>query len=227
MDEDEVAWRLLEWLLQNLTPETIVGIVLAVLVVGAIGVAGAGLLFVLFRRHPRMRRTLMRLRAERATSGAEAEIIDLRLDLHAALESARRAVASVDEAGALAGDLPSLLQRLEQAADRLDRQLGALEQSVDEFTTPRAVAPARRRVGEVIGVARDVRRAAFAALDVTSAGEIQALTRDVEREVVWVQAGVEAMSDLLEPDRGPDRTERRRLAGAGRPPHQGERRRRD
>ena len=227
MDEDEVAWRLLEWLLQNLTPETVIGIVLAILVVGAVGAAGAGLLFVLFRRHPRVRRARMRLRAEHASSGAEAEIIDLRLDLHEELESARRAVASVDEAGALAGDLPALLQRLEQVADRLDRHLGALEQSVDESTTPRTLAPVRRRVGDVIGVARDVRRAAFAALDVTSAGEIQVLTRDVEREVAWVKDGVEAMSDLLEPDRGPDRTERRRLAGAGEPSHQGERRRRD
>lgn len=224
MDEDEVAWRLLEWLLQNLSPETVIGIVLVILVVGAVGAAGAGLLFVLFRRHPRMRRALMRLRAEHASSGAEAEIIDLRLGLHQELESARRAVASVDEAGALAGDLPALLQRLEQAADRLDRHLGALQRSVDESTTPRALTPVRRRVGDVIGVARDVRRAAFAALDVTSAGEIQALTRDVEREVTWVQDGVEAMSDLLEPDRGPDRTERRRLDGAG---GQGERRRRD
>lgn len=206
MDEDEVAWRLLEWLLQNLTPETIVGIVLAILVVGAVGAAGAGLFFVLFRRHPRVRRTLLRLRAERASSGAEEEIIQMRLDLHAAIESARRAVASIDEAGALAGDLPTLLQRLEQTADRLDRQLGALEHSVDEFTTPRAITPVRRRVGDVIGVARDVRRAAFAALDVTSAGEIQALTRDVEREVTWVQDGVQAMNDLLEPDR----SERRR-----------------
>ena len=206
MDEDEVAWRLLEWLLQNLTPETIVGIVLAIVVVGAVGAVGAGIFFVLFRRHPRVRRTLLRLRAERASSGAEEEIIQMRLDLHAAIESARRAVASIDEAGALAGDLPTLLQRIEQTADRLDHQLGALERSVDELTTPRALAPVRRRVGDVIGVARDVRRAAFAALDVTSAGEIQALTRDVEREVTWVQDGVQAMNDLLEPDR----SERRR-----------------
>lgn len=210
MDEDEVVWRLLEWLLQNLTPESVVGIVLAILVVGAIGVVGGGLFFVAFRRHPRVRRTLMRLRAERASSGAEAEIIELRLDLHAAIESARRAVASVDEAGALAGDLPALLQRLEQTADRLDRQLGTLEQAVDEFTTPRALAPVRQRVGDVIGVARDVRRAALATVDVTSAGEIQALTRDVEREVTWVQDGVEAMNDLLDPDRGLDRVRRRR-----------------
>lgn len=201
MDEDEVVWRLLDWLLRNLTPADVVGIVMAVLAVAAVAVAVAGLVFLLFRRHPRIRRAILRARAEHASSGAEAEIIDMRLHLREELVSARRAVESLDDAGALAGDLPMLLQRLERSAESLDRYLDALESSVDEWTTPRELETVRRQVREAVGAARDVRGAAFAVLDVTRAGEIQALTRDVEREVAWVQAGVEAMDDLIEPDR--------------------------
>ena len=201
MDEDAILWWLLEWLSRNLTPGDVLGVILALLLAVATVALVAALALVAFRRHPKVRRAVLRLRAEHLASGLEADVIDLRLDLHDELARARRAVASLDTAGALAGDLPDLLQRLEQAADRLDRYLRVLERSPEDGAAYRAVVAARRRVADVVVAARDIRRAALAALDVTSTGEISDLTRDVEREVAWVQTAVEAMDGLLESER--------------------------
>lgn len=206
MDEDEGGWRLLAWLLQNLTPEAIVAIVLVVVVVAAVAAIAVGLVALRYRRHPRLRRAISELRAEHAASGAEADLIALRLELREALDAARRAVASLDKDAALGGDLPALLDRLDQTTQRLDRHLGVLEGSVDEWTTPRELAPVRRRVREAVGAARDIQRAALAALAASSAGEVRALTQEIEREVTWVHDGVEAMGELL----GPERRRRRR-----------------
>ena len=197
MDEDVVVWWLLQWLSQVLTPELVIGIVLAVLLVGAVVMVAGSAVFVRYRHHPRVRRAILRLRAEHVSSGPQAEVIDLRLHLRDELEAARRAVASAEAAGELAGDLPALFQRLELAADRLDHSLRVLERSVEDDAAYRPVGSARRRVADVVTAARDIRRAAITALDVTATGEIQTLTRDIEREVAWVQSGVEAMGDLL------------------------------
>ena len=199
LDEDVVVWWLLQWLIQILTPELVIGIVLALLLVVAAGAVLIGVIFLRYRRHPRVRRAILRLRAEHLSSGLQADVVDLRLHLRDELADARRAVASIGAAGELAGDLPDLLERLEQTADRLDQYLRVLERSAEDDAAYRFVAAARRRVADVVVAARDIRRAAIATLDVTTTGEIQTLTRDVEREVAWVQSGVEAMGDLLAP----------------------------
>lgn len=206
MDEDEVVWWLLDWLSRILTPELVVSVVPTVLVVGAALVVVLGTAFLFYRRHPRVRRMILRLRAEHASSYAQSDVIDLRLHLWDELVAARRAVASIEGVGELAGDLPSLLGRLEQAAERLDRSLRVLERSVEDDPSYRSMESARRRVADVVVAARNIRRAALATLDVTTTGEIQVLTRAVEEEVAWVQSGVEAMGDLL----GPERIETRR-----------------
>ena len=214
LDEDVVVWWLLQWLSQILTPELIIGVVLALLLVVAVVAVLIAVTFLRYRRHPNVRRAILRLRAEHFSSGLQAEVIDLRLDLHDELADARRAVASVGAAGELAGDLPDLLERLEQTADRLDGHLRLLERSAEDRAAYRSVAAARRRVAEVVAAARDIRRAAVAALDVTATGEIQTLTRAVEREVAWVQSGVEAMGELLAPT--PPHAERGRSIAGGR-----------
>ncbi len=200
LDEDAVLWWLLQWLSQVLTPELIIGIALALLLVVAVAVVVIAVAFLRFRRHARVRRAILRLRAEHVSSGLEAEVVDLRLHLQDEMARAQRAVASIDAAGALAGDLPDLLQRLEQAAERLDRYLRVLERSEEDRAAYRSVEAARRRVADVVAAARDIRRAAVAALDATAAGEIQTLTSTIEREVAWVQSGVQAMGDLLGPE---------------------------
>lgn len=200
MDEDAAVWWLLQWLSQVLTPELVIGIGLALLFAVVAAVVVIAVAFVRYRRHPRARRAMLRLRAEHLPSSLEADVVELRLHLQDELASARRAVASIDAAGALAGDLPALLQQLEQAADRLDRSLRVLERSVEDDAAYRSMTSAQRRVADVVAAARDVRRAATAAQDVTSTGEIQTLTRAVEREVAWVRSGVEAMDDLLAPE---------------------------
>ena len=210
MDEDAVAWWLLQWLAQNLTPELVVGIVAVVVLAVAVGAVLAAVTFLRFRRHPKLQRAILRLRAEHMSSGLEAEIIDMRLHLREAMADARHAVESSREAGALAGDLPDILDRLEQAAARLDGHLRLLERSEEGRAAYRSVSAAERQVADVVTAARDIRQAAIAALNVASAGEVQGLTRAVEREVAWVQSAVGAMDELLGPAprrilRGPSR----------------------
>ena len=199
MDEDVVVWWLLQWLSQILTPELVIGMVLALLLVVCAGAVLIAVIFLRYRRHPRVRRAILRLRADHLSSGLQAEVIDLRLHMRHEMAEARRAVASIGAAGELAGDLPDLLERLEQTTDRLDEYLRLLERSTEDDAAYRSVAAARRRVTEVVAAAWDIRRAAIAALDVTTTGEIETLTRAVEREVAWVQSGVEAMGELVAP----------------------------
>ena len=204
MDEDAIVWLLLQWLVQNVTPQFVVGIALVV-VVGAV-VAAVALLS--FRRHPTLQRAILHVRAEHASSDLEAHVIDLRLNLREEVADARRAVESSHAAGALAGDLPHLLDRLEQAARRLDGHLRLLERSEESRAAYRAVRAAERQVADTVTAARDLRHAAIAALDVTSASEVQGLLREVEREVTWVQDAVGAMDDLT--GTTPRRASRRR-----------------
>jgi hypothetical protein len=199
VDEDVVVWWLLEWLFQNVTPALVVQLLAVVIIAVAVGTALIAVGLLRYRRHPRVRRLMLRLRAEHASSGFEAEVIDLRLHLQEEMADARRAVEAARAAGELVGDLPDLLTRLEMAADRVDKYLRLLQRSADDRLAHRSLRPARRQVGDVVAAARDLRRAAIAALDVRTAGELQVLTRAVEQEVSWVQSGVEAIDELLEP----------------------------
>jgi hypothetical protein len=217
VDEDAVVWWLLQWLAQHLTPELVVGIVVVVVLVVAVGAVLAAGILLRFRRHPKLQRAMLRLRAEHLSSGLEAEVIDVRLHLREEMADARRAVGSSRSAGALAGDLPDLLDRLEQAAERLDGHLRLLERSEESRASYRAVRAAERQVADVVTAARDIRQAAIAALGATSAGEVQGLMRAVEREVAWVQDAVGAMDELVGPS--PTRASRdpSRAGGRDRP----------
>lgn len=187
---------MLEWGSQFLTPGLVGSVLLGLLALLAVVAVIALLLFLRFRRHRGLRRTVLRLRADYAESGPRAEVIDLRLHLQEELGDTRRSVRELGGAGALAGDLPDLFERLERSAERLDRYLQVLERTIEAGGGYGSLVAARERVTDVIDALRDLQRAALAALDVTTTSELQGLMQDVEREVDWVQSGVEALHEL-------------------------------
>ena len=169
---------------------------LLLLLIGLVLVAGRRLLarprFLLFRGHPKVRRAVLRLRGEDAEPGLSADVLDLRLHIQEQLASTRRAVAAAAGNSPLHTDPSELLERLQAAAAGLDSYLRMLEARA----RPQEVWSAFERTGPLVAAARDLRWAATAAPGATSRGEVDALMRDVERNVQWVQDGVDDLQEL-------------------------------
>ena len=196
------------------TPE-LLGAALVVLLIAALAVVVLAVVaFLALRRRPNFRRAALRWRSEYVASGPVAAVLDLRLAVQDELVDARRSVAAARKAGDLVGDLPDVLERLQRSAERLDVYLEQLERDLEGGGNPRRIVDAREQADQVIRAARDVRRAALTALDATTMEEVRVLTRDVRREVEWVQDGVDALAELGgQPDRGRGRRDRERPSG--------------
>jgi hypothetical protein len=179
----------------SMTFSTLTDLLLPLLALVALG--GIAFLLVLFRSR-RLRRAVLRLRADFAEDGPHAEVLDMRVDIQDELRAARRAVEAA-EGNALASDLPELLARLESAGSRLDAELRILEQ--DEWPSRGAMRSARERVGQLISSARRVRSAASATLASANRGELNQVHDDVARKVRWVRDGIDALDELDSPRR--------------------------
>ncbi len=125
--------------------------------------------------------------------GPRREIALLRRELTAAVTSTPQAVAMVRASAGVVGELPQLTRRLERVATTLDAELRLLTNEPDTAEVARVLPAARARVGDVVRVARTIRRAASAGLGAQSEGDVRALSADVDREVTALAAGVQRL----------------------------------
>lgn len=99
-----------------------------------------------------------RLRARSYGIGPAAEVARLRLDLAAALDDVRRALACAGHARVPVGDAPALVRRLEAAAVGVDAELRTAALERDPARLAAVLPIVRSRVSSVSASAASVRR---------------------------------------------------------------------
>lgn len=186
----------LPWWAPFVTPQLIATVLIAALVLLVIaGVAGL-IAYRRLRHDPRIGRAKLMLTEQYGAPGPRRNLAQLRLRLDEAVRGARRAVATLDASGGPQGELASLVQRLERAARALDAQLRLMASEPDDATLRDFLRPARDRVEELEEIVGRIRTAVFASLNGEMDATVSQLTADVDREVLALQAGVDALRGL-------------------------------
>jgi hypothetical protein len=150
----------------------------------------------LLRRRLRLEQRMRTVKVWITPPGGRREVAALRRELAEAVGATPRAVAVVQRASGVVGDLPQLARRLRGVAATLDAELELLGGEPDPRELARMLPPARARVGDVARVARSIRRAAAAGLDAGRAGELRQLNADVDQEIAALASGIETLLDL-------------------------------
>ncbi|MCL5957749.1 MAG: hypothetical protein M1358_00270 [Chloroflexi bacterium] len=128
--------------------------------------------------------------------GPRREVVRLRVQLTREVRGARKALSTIDANGATRGELAILVRRLERLAQTLDSQLRLLSCEPDEEMLRGFLRLARQRVEEFVGATRRIRQVALAVLGGETDDTLHRLTSDVDREVLALQAGVDALQAL-------------------------------
>lgn len=165
-----------------------------VLTVSALVVVLLGLLA--YKLICRTGRVWLAVRAAFVPPGPHREVIQLRVQLSKEVLGSRRALATLDNRRAIRGELEILVRRLEQVARTLDTQLRLLSGEPDDNLLREFLPPARVRVGEIVGSSRRIRQITIAMLGGETDDTLHELTSDVDREVLALQAGVDALRAL-------------------------------
>jgi hypothetical protein len=150
----------------------------------------------LLRRRLRLEQRVRTVKVWVTPPGGRREVAALRRELAEAVGATPRAVAVVQRASGVVGDLPQLARRLRRVAATLDAELVLLGGEPDPRELARMLPPARARVGDVARVARSIRRAAAAGLDAGRAGELRQLNADVDQEIAALASGIETLLEL-------------------------------
>jgi hypothetical protein len=150
----------------------------------------------LLRRRLRLEQRVRTVKVWITPPGGRREVAALRRELAEAVGATPRAVAVVQRASGVVGDLPQLARRLRRVAATLDAELVLLGGEPDPRELARMLPPARARVGDVARVARSIRRAAAAGLDAGRAGELRQLNADVDQEIAALASGIETLLEL-------------------------------
>lgn len=145
------------------------------------------------RRDPRWNRTTLAVREKCTVPGPRRDLVQLRLRLGDAVASARQSVAVIAAHGGVQGELMALVRRLDLVAASLDTQLHLMQSETNGPILRELIAPAHARVAEIEGIARHIRTAAYATVGDDMDYTVAAITADVEREVIALQAGVSTL----------------------------------
>lgn len=184
------------WWLALLTPDLVIAVLGALLVVLVIAAIVGLLLYRRARRDGRWSPLVLALRLETTPPGPRREILKLRLRLQRALYRARRAVATSAREGRPVGDLAGLLERAERAAAIIDQDLRILGPDDDRVTLRDRLGVARSRVEEFEQVTSRLAETASLALGGEVDGSLAELRSDADRELVALRAGVDSLDRI-------------------------------
>ena len=184
------------WWLALLTPDLVIAIVGALLVVVLLGALVGFGLYWRARRDGRWSPLVLAFRLETAPPGPRREVLKLRLRLQRALYRARRAVATSAKEGRPVGDLANLLQRAERAAGIIDQDLLILGPDDDRASVRERLGVARSRVDEFEQVTSRLAETASLALGGEVDGTLSELRTDADRELIALRAGVESLDRI-------------------------------
>jgi hypothetical protein len=132
--------------------------------------------------------------------GPQKDACRLRLQLSREIRDSKRALAALKANGTTQGELPFLVRRLEVVGHTLDSQLQLLQSESDPEILYEFLRPARARVADLVRAGRRIRHVAVVILGGETDGRLAQLTGDVEREVLALQAGVDALRALTSGD---------------------------
>ena len=189
------------WWLTLLTPDLVIAVLGALLVVVLIVAIVGLILYRRARRDGRWSPLVLGLRLETTPPGPRREVLKLRLRLQRALYRARRAVATSAKEGRPVGDLAGLLERAERAAAIIDQDLRILGPDDDRVTLRERLGVARSRVDEFEQVTSRLAETASLALGGEVDGTLDELRSDADRELVALRAGVESLDRVGAEDR--------------------------
>lgn len=184
------------WWLSLLSPELVLAVLGALLVVLVIAAIVGLLLYRRARRDGRWSPLVLALKLETTPPGPRREILKLRLRLQRALYRARRAVATSAREGRPVGDLAGLLERAERAAAIIDQDLRILGPDDGRLTLRERLGVARSRVDEFEQVTSRLAETASLALGGEVDGSLAELRSDADRELVALRAGVDSLDRI-------------------------------
>jgi len=184
------------WWLTLLTPDLVIAVLGALLVIFVIAAIVGLLLYRRARRDGRWSPLVLGLKLETTPPGPRREILRLRLRLQLALYRARRAVATSAREGRPVGDLAGLLERAERAAAIIDQDLRILGPDDDRVTLRDRLGVARSRVDEFEQVTSRLAETASLALGGEVDSSLAELRSDADRELVALRAGVDSLDRI-------------------------------
>ncbi|MGY4857056.1 hypothetical protein [Cryobacterium sp. AP23] len=153
---------------------------------------------VLIRRIRRSRTVTSSVLRTRAlvSVGRQHEVHTLRLRLADTLASGRAALDLAGSNGSQLGELHRLYDRIRSDATTLDAQLLLLLSERDAVVLAESIPVAGRRVDQVAWLVRRLRSAVAAGLGDRTDDSLAALTDDLDREIVALDAGLRELHTL-------------------------------
>ncbi|MCU1444855.1 hypothetical protein [Cryobacterium sp.] len=168
----------------------------SVIVVSTVSVVViARVLYTRIRRSRAVGHSVLRARAL-LSAGRQHEVLALRLRLSDALASGKAALDLARQSGSPLGDLNRLYHRIRVDGAVLDAQLVLLLSERDAAALGQAVPGAQHRVDQVSALVRRLRSAAAAGLGDRTDDSLAALTDDLDREIVALDAGSRELHTL-------------------------------
>lgn len=189
VDEQWPWWTLL-------TPNVLL-VLLGIAIFLMVLVVAAGLLaYRRLRRSGLVGRTVLELQAGLGTPGPRRQLAQLRLQLQEAISSTSAAIDALEASHRPQRELALLTRQLTPVAAILDTQLRLLQEETDAELLQEYLEPARASVMELVRTAQHIRQVVYAILEGEAEGTLTLTMSDVEREVLALQAGVEALRRL-------------------------------
>lgn len=162
--------------------------------------------YVAYRRSKRTgswRRAKLTVQSEALPPGPQRQLARLRLRLDNALSAASSAVL-VSSDVAVAGNLASVNEQLQQVGHRISHQLDVLAETGANIALQRLLIPLQNRVDDVERLAGQIADAAGAALGGAADVDLTDLTGAVAEELQTVNLRVDALRELSNSTTPPD-----------------------
>ncbi|GGF15933.1 hypothetical protein [Subtercola lobariae] len=165
----------------------------AIVLAGAIAVGvTARVVYLRISRSRALALSLLRARAS-FSLGSRRKVLKLRVRLNETVLSGQTALAlaAPGASGSAPGELPGLFARIDAEAAVIDRQLTLLESETDARALGAGILTARGRVDRVCTMVTHLRGAVADGFAEVNEGSLDALGREVDREVAAHYAGAE------------------------------------
>jgi hypothetical protein len=183
--------------LGSLSSEIVSGVVTVSVVLAAMMLALAVMVYIQARKAGRWMATTLNRQIVNLAPGPGRDLVRMRARLDRCLQGARSAVATATANGEVVGDLGLLCGRLEAVGTRLDAQLEAISAA---NLSPRmlnaTLTPLRSRVDAFEGVATDVATIAATSLADVHGVELDVIHEEVDDVRHLVSARSVALRDL-------------------------------